>query len=76
MQKLLKVPYIHLVLYYDKYPGIHSAYVSSVRNFPFRALPLQEKSVRNVSSVCPVCNVVFPPGAFDLFRQHFDGHLS
>jgi len=40
------------------------------------ALPLQEKSGRNVSSVCPVCNVVFPPGAFDLFRQHFDGHLS
>jgi chromosome segregation ATPase len=40
------------------------------------ALPLQEKSVRNVSSVCPICNVEFPPGAFDLFRQHFDGHLS
>lgn len=40
------------------------------------ALPLQQKSIRNVSSVCPVCNVEFPPGAFDLFRQHFDGHLS
>jgi len=40
------------------------------------ALPLQEKRGRNVSSVCPVCNVEFPPGAFDLFRQHFDGHLS
>jgi len=39
-------------------------------------LPSQEKSGRNVSSICPVCSVVFPRGAFDLFRQHFDGHLS
>jgi len=48
--------------------------VSGSRND--RALPLQGKGGRNVSSVCPVCNVEFPPGAFDLFRQHFDGHLS
>ncbi|KAJ9595100.1 hypothetical protein L9F63_013626, partial [Diploptera punctata] len=28
------------------------------------------------SMACPICFANFPPGAADLFRQHFDGHLS
>lgn len=36
----------------------------------------QAKGVTTGSRICPICSVSFPPGAADLFRQHFDAHLS
>ncbi|XP_069685146.1 calcium-binding and coiled-coil domain-containing protein 1-like isoform X1 [Periplaneta americana] len=36
----------------------------------------QVKSTSIVCSICPICYATFPPGAYDLFTQHFDAHLS
>lgn len=40
------------------------------------ALPLQEKGGPVCCFVCPICSVTFPRGAYDLFTQHFEAHLS
>ncbi|PNF22882.1 hypothetical protein B7P43_G14134 [Cryptotermes secundus] len=40
------------------------------------ALPSQEKGGPVSCFLCPVCSVTFPRGAYDLFTQHFEAHLS
>ncbi|PSN49536.1 hypothetical protein C0J52_04970 [Blattella germanica] len=39
------------------------------------ALPAAASALLN-NMTCPICSEMFPPGASDLFRQHFESHLS
>nr|CAD7200559.1 unnamed protein product [Timema douglasi] len=43
---------------------------------PALASSSQVKGGPDFCFICPICSVSFPPGAYDIFTEHFDNHLS